>query len=114
MPCFCYFAVLVCSYFRSFSAMDFATAGTVPTESIVLPVGPLSFPVSMLDELRKLGLVVEVENGTVMLRNEFMVATEGTPLTPEQAKLLVKLDRKILEFKIRIDSCWENDNFVEY
>lgn len=101
-------------YFGKFSSPEFAKAGTVPTETIILQPGPLEFPVSMADELRKLGLVVEVADTTLLLRNSFSVATEGSPLTPEQARLLVKLDRKIIDFKIELVSSWSDGKFTEY
>lgn len=101
-------------YFGKFSSPEFAKAGTVPTETITLQPGPLEFPVSMAEELRKLGLVVEVVDTTLVLRNAFTVATEGSPLTPEQARLLVKLDRKIIDFKIELVSSWSDGKFTEY
>ncbi len=68
---------------------------------------------SMVDELRKLGLVVEVEDTQVVLRQAITVATAGAPLTPDQAKILVKLDRRIVDFKINLISSWTNGKFAE-
>lgn len=76
--------------------------------------GVLDFPVTMLDVLRKLGMVVEVEDGKVVLRTPITIAAVGVPLTPEQAKILVKLDTKIIEFKVKIEASWENGAFQEY
>lgn len=104
---------LVCRYFSKFSSAEFAKAGAVPSENIVLEPGFVNFPVSMVDELRKLGLVVEVEDTNVVLRQTFTVATAGVPLTPEQAKILVKLDRKIVDFKINLISTWTDGKFTE-
>jgi hypothetical protein len=67
----------------------------------------------MLDELRKLGMIVEVENGKVVLREPMKVAEEGVPITPEQARILVKLDRKIINFTITLLCKWEDGEFEE-
>lgn len=80
----------------------------------MLQPGVLDFPVTMLDVLRKLGMVVEVDDGTVVLRSPITVAAAGVPLTPEQAKILVKLDTKIIEFKVKIECSWEDGAFQEY
>lgn len=103
-------------YFNEFSRKDFAKAGTLPDETIIIPPGPLpkKFPVSMMDELRKLGMVVEVENAQLALRTPFTAATSGQPLTPEQAKVLTKLDMKIVDFKIKLEAMWANNDFIEY
>ena len=86
----------------------------MPTEEIVLQPGVLDFPVSMLDVLRKLGMVVEVEDTHVVLRTPITIASVGVPLTPEQAKILVKLNTKIIEFKVSVECAWENGEFSEF
>jgi mRNA turnover protein 4 len=101
-------------YFKNYSAADFAKAGSVPTEDIVLQPGVLDFPVTMLDVLRKLGMVVEVEDGTVVLRSPITIASVGVPLTPEQAKILVKLGTKTIQFKVKLECAWENGAFTEF
>lgn len=100
-------------YFSKFSSAEFAKAGAVPEETVVMEAGPTPFPVSMVDELRKLGLVVEVEDTTVVLRQSHTVATAGVPITPDQAKLLVKMERRIVNFKINLISCWADGKFTE-
>jgi mRNA turnover protein 4 len=52
----------VVKYFGSFSHPDYAKAGMVPQKDVLLKPGKLSFPVGMLDQLRKLGMVVEVDD----------------------------------------------------
>jgi hypothetical protein len=68
----------------------------------------------MLDELRKLGMVVEVDHGKTMLREPCAVATAGVPLTPEQARILVKLDRKTINFTINMLCKWEDGEYEEF
>lgn len=101
-------------YFRKFTVPDFANAGHIPQENVVLEAGSLPFPVSMMSELRKMGMVVEVDNGTLVLRENMTVAFEGVPLTPEQAKILTKLDKKLVNFKINLVCRWEDGSFHEY
>jgi hypothetical protein len=102
-----------CRYFSKFSSPEFAKAGAIPDEDIILQPGNLEFPVSMVDELRKLGLIVEVEDTQVVLRQAFTVATTGTPINPDQAKILVKLNRRIINFKINLISTWTDGKFTE-
>ena len=56
--------------------------GYIPEESITLRAGGLEFPTSMLEQLRKLGLVVEINNGTLVLREPFIVCRKGEALKP--------------------------------
>ncbi len=100
-------------YFKNFSSPEFAKAGAILEEDIVIPPGELTFPVSMLDELRRLGMIVEVEDSKVVLREAYTAATKGVPLSPEQAKILVKFDRKTINFTIRLECKWENGKFDE-
>lgn len=65
----------------------------------------------MVDHLRKLGLVVEVDNGTVVLMQEFTAATAGEALTPEQAKMLVHLDKKLDSFSVKLECYWCDGKF---
>ena len=104
----------VLKYFKNYAAPDFAKAGAIPTEEITLQPGVLDFAVTMLDTLRKLGMVVEVDDGTVVLRSPITIASVGVPLTPEQAKILVKLDTRIIDFKVKIEASWEAGKYKEY
>lgn len=102
------------AYFSEFSVAEFAKAGTVPTESMALEAGPLPFPISMMGELRKMGMVVEVQEGKLVLRDTMTIAFADVPLTPEQAKILTKLDVKLIDFRIKLISRWENGAYQEY
>ena len=79
-----------------------------------MPTGVLpQFPITMLDQLRKLGLVVEVDDAKVVLRNPFCCAQKGVPLTPEQAKILAHLDRRCITFKVDLLYLWTDGQFEE-
>lgn len=93
---------------------DYAKAGAVPEEDAVIPPGPLPFSVSMLDLFRKLGLIVEVENGVMMLREPYVAAAAGSTLTPEQAKVLTHMKKPLAEFRIQVVCGWSDGEFEEF
>lgn len=81
----------VTKYFESLAVADHAPPGFVHNETIVLPLGTLgTWPTSMMEQFRKLGVVVEVEDGVLVNRKAINMCTEGEPITPEGAKLLVR------------------------
>jgi hypothetical protein len=57
-------------------------------------------------------MIVEVENAKLMLRCSIKIATSGVALTPEQAKLLVKLGNKIHSFQIKLLCHWVDGSFT--
>lgn len=67
----------------------------------------------MLDQLRKLGLIVEVEDGVVCLRQNYVAAKANSALSPEQAKALVHFDNPIVVSKILIHSRWNDGEYEE-
>lgn len=82
----------VTTYFSALAVADHAPPGFVHDETIPLPIGSLgSWPVSMLEQFRKLGVVAEVEDGVLMNRKAINMCTAGEPITPEGAKLLVRV-----------------------
>ena len=89
------------SYFRNLAVADHAPPGFVHDETIVLPKGSLgTWPVSMLDQFRKLGVVAEVDDGALVNRKEMNLCTAGEPITPEGAKLLVSTNPQETAFFI--------------
>jgi mRNA turnover protein 4 len=79
----------------------------------VLEIGPLDFHSSILEQLRKLGMAVELNNGSLVLRDRFTVTTAGMPLTPEQAKVLVHMRRPLINFKVEVVSFWADGRVEE-
>lgn len=53
------------------------------------PYVPLLTPCCAVVVSYRLGLNLEVRNGELVLLEPFTACQEGTPITPEQAKLLV-------------------------
>jgi len=103
----------VVAYFDDLRVADFAKAGVIPKETIVIKPGPMSFPADMLDQLRKLGMVVEIQDGVVVLQTGFTVTTKGAPLSPEQAKVLVHMGKKISVFKVQVTGYWRDGEFED-
>lgn len=79
-------------WFDKYRELDYAKAGFVTTEDVVLSEGPLpDFPHSIEPHLRHLGLPTSLQKGVVTLIKEHMVCRSGDVLTPEQARILVSL-----------------------
>jgi hypothetical protein len=66
-----------------------------------------------VDHLRKLGLVLEIEDGHVFLRTQFLAAQEGAPLTAEQAKVLVHIKRPLSQFRLSLVCYWSDGHYEE-
>ena len=98
-------------YFKGFKVPEFAKAGAVINENIILPPGALSFPSTMQDHFRKLGLVVELDDGVIYLREPYTAASVGVPLTPEQARILVHMNRRTINFTMKLEGYWTDGKF---
>jgi hypothetical protein len=100
-------------YFNDFTSPECAKSGAIIEETIILSPGPLKFPATMLDQLRKLGLVVEIDDTVIYLREPFTASTSGVALTPEQAKVLTHMERKTVNFSIKMLCNWSDGSFGE-
>ena len=102
-------------YFENFVEPDFARAGFEAPRNISVENSMLeNFPVSMVEQLRKLGLPTQVDNGKVVLmdgRNEFRICKEGETLSAEKCKLLVQFGKKISEFRVSLVCRWSGGEF---
>lgn len=102
-------------YFESFVEPDFARAGFEAPKNIFVDNSMLeNFPVSMVEQLRKLGLPTQVDNGKVVLmdgRADFRICKEGETLSAEKCKLLVQFGKKISEFRVRLVCRWSGGEF---
>ena len=110
---FLHVLLLPSRYFNNVEEPEFAVAGNIPDETVVLEPGLTPFPVSVLDQLRTWGMIVEVDDGKVMLREPLKVATAGEPLTPSNAKILEKLGKKVATFRVELLCKWEDGEFEE-
>lgn len=104
-------------YFESMIEPDFARAGSVSSRTVMVTNELLErFPVSMMEQFRKLGLPVEIKVGRVVLRDdaeEFRVCKEGETLSAEKCKLLVHFEIKVANFKVDLVSRWAGGEYEE-
>lgn len=104
----------VLGYFDKHSESDYARAGNIATETVVLQPGPLEqFPFNMEPYLRTLGLPTSLQRGVVTLLKESTVCKAGNVLKPEEARLLKLLCIHQAEFKVTIEAVLAKDGTFE-
>lgn len=94
-------------------ALEYARAGHVAQETIVLPEGPQpEFSHAIEPHLRSLGLPTKLDKGVVHLYTNYTACEKGKMLTPEQARILKLFARPLAEFRVTIKCSWnKNDGF---
>jgi len=104
----------VLEYFNKYVESDYARAGNIATETVILQPGPLEqFPFNMEPALRKLGLPTSLQRGVVTLLKETTVCKAGAALKPEEARLLKLLCIHQAEFKVTIEAVLSKDGAFE-
>ena len=94
----------VAAAFAAYGEADFARAGFVPAESVRQEPGALTLPHTMLDQLRKLGMPVRLDKGTLVLPQAYSLCSAGKAITPEQGRLLKHFGHKLAVFKLELVS----------
>lgn len=108
------------SYFAKLHEEDFARAGNISHQKIVVTEEMLeNHPVSMVELFRKLGLPVDIQNGKLVHsgnKKQHILCKEGDTLTAEQCKLLTHFGIKLAEFKVDLLCRWNSSDgeFVEF
>jgi mRNA turnover protein 4 len=106
------------SYFAQLEKTDYARAGATSNRDVIITNADLkSLPISMIEQLRKLGLPVDIQNGVIFLREtskgcnagEYRICKEGNVLTAEQCKLLVHFNCKVSNFRVHLVGRWIKD-----
>jgi len=102
-------------YFTSLNIPEYAKYGTICPETITITSDVLAadYPVCMMELFRKLGLPVEIRNGSLGLvggRTSYEVCTKGKELTVEQCKILVHMKIKLSVFRINLLRRWEKED----
>lgn len=101
-------------YFNKLAVKDYARSGAISPSTITLTKSQIeTHPVSMVEQFRKLGLPVEVNNGRVSFiggREEYVVCKKDEELSVEQCKILVHMGMKVSVFKIGLVCRWEKDD----
>lgn len=95
-------------WFSTYSRRDFARAGNMAIETIVLPKGPVqmrteppeNLPHPIEPQLRQLGLPTELQRGVPTLLREYTVCKKGDKLTKEAAQILKLLLIQQAEFRV--------------
>ncbi|KAL8160166.1 hypothetical protein V2J09_001703 [Rumex salicifolius] len=101
--------------FNSFEVYDFARTGSIATDKVELKEGPLDqFTHEMEPFLRKQGLPVRLNKGSVELVSDYVVCEEGKPLSPEAARILRLLGNQMATFKLQLVCRWTSDEFEFY
>uniref|UniRef100_A0A7S1FR25 Ribosome assembly factor mrt4 n=1 Tax=Corethron hystrix TaxID=216773 RepID=A0A7S1FR25_9STRA len=102
----------VVKYIQNYSVDDFARAGSIASRSVTISNAEVvNFPVSMVEQFRKLGMAVDVKNGSVKLTTgeTYTICKEGQTLTAEACRLLVHFGIKLAEFKIKLICRWDKN-----
>mmetsp|Transcript_13880 Transcript_13880/g.16106 ORF Transcript_13880/g.16106 Transcript_13880/m.16106 type:complete len:245 (-) Transcript_13880:788-1522(-) len=90
-------------YFKEYSELDYARAGSIATKTVTRNKGPCpDFPSSMYEPLRKLHLPVILNKGKVEFEEDHNICVEGDTLTPEQAQALKLFEHKLASFQIQL------------
>lgn len=97
-------------YFANFAEDDYARAGAKATRQVTVNNEMLyKFPSSMVDQFRKMGLPVDVDNGKLVLvgnKKDHTVCEDGDELSAEDCKLLTHFGIKLTEFRVKLLCCW--------
>lgn len=98
--------------FEDFAEPDFARTGSVATETVYLPEGPLpQFSHDMEPFLRKQGMPVRLNRGVIELVADYTVCTEGQPLSPQAVTILRLLDVRMAVFRMILIARWTEESF---
>ncbi len=104
------------SYLDSLEQGDFARPGSLATETVTVPAGPLMtrdglpVPSNLEGQVRQCGLPVTLIRGVVVVPEgpERVICNEGDKLNADQARLLKLLNYQMVTFRIRLLSRYRN------
>ncbi|KAJ2005427.1 mRNA turnover and ribosome assembly protein [Coemansia thaxteri] len=101
----------------SFSADDYARAGTIATYRVVVSAGEVlrgydkePFPNNMEPQLRELGMPTLLRQGKITIDSDYVICEEGDTLTPQQTQLLKHFWQKMAVFKIKLMAYWHSSS----
>lgn len=97
-------------WFNNFREPNYARAGFVATETVILTENDLDeFSHTMEPQFRRLGLPTKLVNGKIKLLSDYTVCEEGDTLTPEQADVLKHKNIQMAEFHVTLECVWKKD-----
>jgi len=100
----------VLSFFAGFRTLDYARYGAKATERFEVKAGILEMAFTMAEQLRSLGMPVELDNGKVRLTRDYVVCEKGDILSTEQSHLLQHFAKPMAYFKLNIIAEWSRDD----
>lgn len=100
----------VLSFFKAFKTLDYARYGSKATESFEVKAGLLDLPFTMAEQLRALGMPVELDHGKVRLTRDFIVCEKGDLLSSEQSHLLKHFAKPMAYFRLSMLAMWERES----
>jgi len=95
--------------FAEYRPSDFARAGAIASETVVLPRGQealAALPHSIEAHLRQLGMPTQLLEGKIHLLGDHTVCTEGKELSSDAAQVLKLLDIKQAQFLLSVSAHW--------
>ena len=102
------------SYFNDLVEEDFARAGSIASKDVMVNNEMLyNYPVSMVEQFRKLGLPIDVDNGKLVLignKSQHRLCKNGDVLSAEDCKLLFQFGIKLAEFKVKLVCRWNSSD----
>ena len=102
-------------YFANLVQEDFARAGSEAPRAVEITADMVAtHPVSMMEQFRKLGMPVEIQNGKVGFvggKTEYVVCKKGQSLSAEACKILVHFGVKVAEFRVSLICRWSDGEF---
>lgn len=102
-------------YFANFVEEDFARAGSVAPRTVKITADMVAtHSVSMMEQFRKLGMPVEVQNGKVVFvggKKEYVACREGQALSAEACKVLVHFGVQLAKFRVKLECRWSDGEF---
>eukprot|EP00977_Amphora_coffeiformis_P003163 scaffold586_cov155-Amphora_coffeaeformis.AAC.24 len=108
-------ANVVEGYFETLSEPDFARAGARANAEVTITEDKMSsFPVSMMEQLRKLGMPVEIKQGKVVFRDglqKHRLCKKDEVISAEQCKLLKHFGIKLVNFEVKLLCRWSDGDF---
>lgn len=100
----------VVSFFSTYAEDDFARSGFEATGRVFVKKGSLEqFEPNQIQNLRLVGMPVDLKKGLVTLSQDLTVCEQGEKLTPEKAKILEFLGIRMAKFRIVLRCHYSKD-----
>jgi len=99
------------NYFTNLVEQDYAKAGSIAVRTVEITADMLqTYPPSMVDQFRQLGLPVDLKNGKLEFvsgqKQHYRICSDGDTLSVESCKLLHQFGIKMAEFKVKLVCRW--------